>query len=158
MRMDLKIFLGLSVDLTLFDGYDPATEPLEALLDAAAGQLAAHLWPTDVAQRTALRQLHATCGLYDTTDTRAERARFRRQGEQMELELTVDWRPMLQRTPQEQAALVVGHAQEAIATALERKQQRALADAGRAFHPIIDLDAALAARKAWLADWNPPPE
>ena len=156
MHMDLKVFLGLSVDATLFDGRDPATAALEALLDVSADQLAVHLWPTVVAQGSPLRQLHATCGLYDATDTRAERARFRRQGEQLELELTVDWRPMFERTPQEQTAFVVEHTQEAIATALERKQQRTLAAACRAFRPLLDLDAALSARKAWLAGGDRP--
>ncbi|WP_157475317.1 hypothetical protein [Lysobacter sp. Root494] len=156
--MELKIFLGLGVDLTLFGGRDPATEALEALLDAAGEQLSAHLWPTILAHGSPLRQVHATCGVYDTTDTRAARARLRRQGEQLEVELTVDWRPWFDRPVVDQAAFVVEHMIEAIANALEHKQQRTLADACRAFRPAFDLDAALAARQAWLADWDPEPQ
>ena len=130
--MDLQVFIGLSVDRKLFGGRDPASDALEALLDDSSAQLAAHLWPTIVAQGAPLRQLHVTCGLYDATDTSAPRARFRRQGEQLELELTVDWRPWLDRPAVDLAGHVVELVQVAIATALERNQQRTLAEACRA--------------------------
>ncbi|GAB3380888.1 hypothetical protein [Lysobacter fragariae] len=152
--MDLQVFIGLSLDATLFDGREPASEALEALLDEASAQLAQHLWPTVVAHGSPLRQLHATCGLYERTDTTAPRARLRRQGEQLELELTIDWRPWLDRPAVDQAAYVVEHVLVAIATALEAKQQRTLADACRAFRPLFDLDAALAKRRAWLEGWG----
>jgi len=152
--MDLQVFIGLSIDATLFGGRDPSSETLEALLDEASAQLAQHLWPTIVALESPLRQLHATCGLYERTDTSATRARLRRQGEQLELELTVDWRPWLDRSAVDQAACVVAHVREAIATALEAKQQRTLADACRAFRPTFDPEAALAKRRAWLENWD----
>lgn len=152
--MDLKVFIGVSVDLTLFGGRDPSSEALDALLDEASQQLATHLWPTVVSQKAALRQLHATCGLYDQTDTTAARARLRRQGEQLELELSVDWRPWFERSATDQAAFVLEHVRDAIATALDAKQQRTLAEACRAFRPVFDLEAALAKRRAWVADWE----
>ena len=148
--MDLQVFIGLSVDTALFDGRDPSSEALEVLLEQASEQFSEHLGPSVSAMGSPLRQIHATCGLFDVTDTSAPRARFRRQGEQLELELTVDWRPWLDQAAREQAGFVVEHAGEAIATALERQQQRTLADACRAFRPTFDLDAALAKRRAWL--------
>lgn len=155
--MDLKLFLGVSVDTTIFGGRDPSSEALDALLDEASEQLAQHLWPTVVALESPLRQVHATCGLYERTDTSAPRARLRRQGEQLELELTVDWRPLLERPLLEQATCLVGHMQAAIATALEAKQQRTLAEACRAFRPDLDLERAMAARAAWITDWEAQP-
>jgi hypothetical protein len=154
--MDFQVFIGLSVDQTLFDE-DPTSEALEALLEQASEQLAQHLWATASSQGSALRQIHATCGLYDLTDTSAPRARFRKQGEQLELELTVDWRPMFGQQVLDQARVVVENVQLAIAGALQRKQQRALADACRNFHPDFDLDSALAKRRAWLEGWNGQP-
>ncbi|QNP41578.1 hypothetical protein [Lysobacter solisilvae (ex Woo and Kim 2020)] len=151
--MDLKLFLGVSVDTTIFGGRDPSSEELDALLDEASEQLAQHLWPTVVALASPLRQVHATCGLYERTDTSAPRARLRRQGEQLELELTVDWRPLLDRPVLDQALFLLEHMQAAIATALEAKQQRTLADACRAFRPALDLQRAVAKRAAWVAEW-----
>ena len=156
--MDLQVFIGLSVDLTLFDGQDPSSEALEALLEQASEQLAQHLEATVAAQGSPLRQIHATCGLYELTDTSAPRARFRKQGEQLELELTVDWRPLFDESALDQAVVVVENVQLAIATALERNQQRTLANACRTFRPDFDLDAALAKRRAWLDAWDAPLE
>jgi len=156
--MDLQVFIGLSVDLTLFDGQEPSSEALEALLEQASEQLAQHLAATAATQGSPLRQIHATCGLYDVTDTSAPRARFRKQGEQLELELTVDWRPLFNESALDQAGVVVENVQLAIATALERQHQRTLADACRAFRPGFDLDAALAKRRAWLEAWDAPSE
>jgi len=156
--MDLQVFIGLSVDLTLFEGQEPSSEALEALLEQASEQLAQHLAATAATQGSPLRQIHATCGLYDVTDTSAPRARFRKQGEQLELELTVDWRPLFNESALDQAGVVVENVQLAIATALERQHQRTLADACRAFRPGFDLDAALAKRRAWLEAWDAPSE
>jgi hypothetical protein len=156
--MDFQVFIGLSVDQTLFDGQDPTSEALEALLDQASEQLAQHLWAAVAAHESPLRQIHATCGLYDLTDTSASRARFRKQGEQLELELTVDWRPWFGQSAPDQAGFVVENVRLAIATALERKQQRTLADACRAFRPVFDLATALAQRRAWLDAWDAQPE
>jgi hypothetical protein len=153
--MDLQVFIGLSIDRNLFGGRDPASEELEALLAQASEQFATHLAVTVAAQGAPLRQVHATCGLFDATDTSASRARFRRQGEQLEVECAVDWRPWLERPAIEQVGCVVDHAAEAMATALENKQQRTLADASRAFRPDFDLDAALAKRRAWLEGGGP---
>jgi hypothetical protein len=148
--MELQVFIGLSVDKKLFGGRDPASQELEALLEQASEQFAAHLAATVAAQGSPLRQIHATCGLFEATDTSASRARFRRQGEQLEVECAIDWRPWLERPALAQAGCVVEHAGEAMATALENKQQRTLADACRAFRPAFDLDAALAKQRAWL--------
>ena len=156
--MDLQVFIGLSIDKRLFGGRDPSSEALEVLLEQASEQFAEHLAPTVAAHGSPLCQIHATCGLFDATDISASRARFRRQGEQLELELAMDWRPWLERAPLDQAAAVVEHAQAAMAAALENKQQRILADACRAFRPRFDLDAGLAKRRAWLegGDASPP--
>ena len=154
--MDLQVFIGLSIDKTLFDGRDPSSEALEVLLEQASEQFSQHLQPVVATHGFALRQVHATCGLYDVTDTSAPRARLRRQGEQLELELTVDWRPWLAQPVVDQAGFVVENVQLAIATALEGKQQRLLADACRAFRPRFDLDDALAKRRAWLEGGDPP--
>ena len=156
--MDLQVFIGLSIDKRLFGGRDPSSEALEVLLEQASEQFARHLAATVADHGSPLRQIHATCGLFDATDTSASRARFRRQGEQLELELAIDWHPWLDRRPSDQAGAVVEQVQIALATALENKQQRILADACRAFRPDFDLDAALAKRRAWLegGDLSPP--
>lgn len=154
--MDLQVFIGLSIDTTLFDGRDPSSEALEVLLEQASGQFSRHLQPVVAGHGFPLRQVHATCGLFEVTDTSAPRARLRRQGEQLELELSVDWRPWLAQPAVEQAGFVVENVQLAIATALEGKQQRLLADACRAFRPCFDLEDALAKRRAWLEGGDPP--
>ena len=148
--MDLQVFIGLSVDKRLFGGRDPSSEALEVLLEQASGQFARHLATTVAQHGSPLRQTHASCGLFDATDTSASRARFRRQGEQLELELAVDWQPWLDCSAEEQAGCVVENVQLALANALENKQQRILADACRAFRADFDLDAALAQRRAGL--------
>ncbi len=155
--MDVQVFIGLSIDKRLFDGRDPSSDELEVLLEQASAQFARHLQPVVREHGFTLRQVHATCGLYDVTDTTAPRARLRRQGEQLELELTVDWRPWLERPVIEQAGFVVENVQAAIATVLEGKQHRLLADACRAFRPRFDLEDALAKRRAWLEGGDFPP-
>lgn len=156
--MDLQVFIGLSIDQTLFDGRDPASEALEALLEQASGQFAQHLQAAVSAHGSPLRQVHATCGLFDLTDTSAARARLRKQGEQLEVELAVDWRPWFDRPALDQAAFVVDNVGLALAAALERKQQKTLADACRGFRPTFDLDTALANRRAWLDAWDGQPQ